>query len=132
MPTYDYNDFKNACGASHTDVLLIGKSQETAREHFNLSTKQEVLDFISNDGLEDLNFVNTKEWEQNPDKANPVMVDAYEFQSMYKLGYIAFMQSLKTGKWIVKSFKLSDYRNRAMEIAIRKAGFSPAKGENNE
>jgi len=61
-----------------------------AGENFNLNTKSQLLEFIHCDGLEDLKFVNTKDWENNPDPANPIKVDAYEFRTMGKLGYIAF------------------------------------------
>ncbi len=80
-------------------------------------------DFIfNNDGLQQLNFINTKEWENNPDKANPVMVDAYEFRTLRKRGYIAFMHNRKTGKWLIKSFKLSENINPAMFEAFQRAG----------
>jgi len=72
--------------------------------------------------MEDLKFVNTKEWENNPDKTFKIYVDAYEFRSLCKLGYIAFMYNEKTLKWIIKSFHLSENRNTTMEMALFKAG----------
>jgi len=50
------------------------------------------------------------------------MVDAYEFRSMYKLGYIAFMYNEKTLKWIIKSFHLSENRSLEMVMAFHNAG----------
>ena len=125
MSAYDFNDFRIECGSIKPKVVLINNVQETAYHDFNLVTKSDVLDFIFNNGLENLDFINTKEWEQNPDKFNPIMVDAYEFSSFYKQGYIAFMFNNKTSFWIIKSFKLSDNRNPAMEIALRNAGLLP-------
>ena len=73
---------------------------------------------ISNDGLEELTFINTKKWENNPNKIQPILIDAYEFKSMYKLGYIAFMYNNKTNKWNIKSFHLSDNRDISIEMAL--------------
>jgi hypothetical protein len=47
-------------------------------------------------------------------------VDAYEFDTRYRLGYIAFCYY--RNKWNIKSFHLSSERNRVMEIALRNAG----------
>jgi hypothetical protein len=90
---------------------------------------KDVIAFIANHGLEDLNFINSKLWENNPHKDNPLFVDAYEFKSMFKLGYIAFMYNPVTDKWIVKSFHLSENRNPAMELALLKANL---RGDKNE
>ena len=95
---------------------------------FNLRTKSDLFNFISNNGLEDMQFVNTKNWENNPDKNNPVKVDAYEFRSMSVLGYIAFFYNDKTKKWIIKSFHLSEHTNPAMMIALQKVGILPLEG----
>ena len=122
MPYYKYEKFKKACGKAQGSVVPINMVLDNAATQFNLKTKKDLLDFIYNGGLENMEFVNTKEWDKNPDKANPVQVDAYKFTSIYKSGYIAFLYSEKTKKWIIKSFHLSDDRNRAMEIALRKSG----------
>jgi len=121
LPYYNYIDFQNACN-NPNDIILINPVPRDANNDFNLNSKSSLLAFITNDGLEDLKFINTKEWEDNPNKSHPLLVDAYEFRSMGKLGYIAFMYHDITNKWIVKSFHLSKNRNLAMLLALEKAG----------
>lgn len=122
MPKYDIGDFFKCCNERKNEVIPLNPVPADAESCFGLKTKSELLDFIGNNGLEDLQFVNTKEWENNPNKKETIWVDAYEFRSMYKLGYIAFMYNEKTSKWLIKSFHLSENRNNAMAIALRKAG----------
>ena len=80
------------------DVVPLKSALDDANSYFGLNTKSNLLDFIGNNGLEDFKFLNTKEWENNPDKTIVIFVDAYEFRSMCKLGYIAFMYNEKTFK----------------------------------
>jgi len=87
-PYYNFEEFKRACDEDKDNVLPNGDVLKDAEDFFNLRTKTQLLEFISNDGLEDLEFVNPKDWENNPDKNNPIGVDAYEFRSRFKLGYI--------------------------------------------
>lgn len=122
MPYYNISEFIDVCGRSKEDIILIGSVLGDARNHFNIDSKIKLLDFINNNGLEELSFVNTKDWDKNPDKNTPIKVDSYKFQSMNKLGYIAFMYSKTTKKWLIKSFHLSDDRNNTMELALRKSG----------
>jgi len=121
MPYYNFGDFKRACGCNTDDVIPINNVLRNAGDDFNLNTKAQLLDFIDNDGLEDLRFVNTKDWDHNPDPTNVIKVDAYEFRTMHTLGYIAFMRNNKTEKWIIKSFHLSNTRSMAMFAAFQKA-----------
>ena len=122
MPSYLFSDFKRCCIENPKGVQVLIDPENDAKNFFGLKTKTELKDFIGNDGLEELTFINTREWENNPDKSITIFVDAYEFRSMYKLGYIAFMHSKKTGNWIIKSFKPSENRNKTMAIALYKAG----------
>ena len=106
MPSnYQFDEFIHACG-EQGKVIFIANSANDARIDFGLNTKQDVLNFIANDGLEEAFYINTKIWEKNPDPAHPVMVDAYSFYSGAKPGYLAFLLS-PTNKWIIKSFKLN-------------------------
>lgn len=118
-PAYSFADFKRACRRDQRNVFVYGSALKNAG-FFNLRTKSQLLDFISNDGLEGLSFINKKEWENNPNKENPIMVDAYEFQTRSKLGYIALMYNKKTRKWIIKSFKPSEHANQIMRFAFEK------------
>ena len=122
MSYYEYKNFREACCSHWDTVILINPVPKTASSDFNLNNKKEVLDFICNNGLEDLVFVNTKEWEKNPNPKEAIMVDAYKFRTMHRLGYIAFMYNKHTQKWIIKSLHLSDDRNPTMYIALQKAG----------
>ena len=122
MPKYDIFEFIRCCDENKNDVVPLKSALDDANSCFGLKTKSNLLDFIGNNGMEDLKFVNTKEWENNPNKTFKIYVDAYEFQSMCKLGYIAFMYNEKTLKWIIKSFHLSENRDTTMEMALFKAG----------
>jgi len=129
MPYYKYEEFRKACHKGKVKVLAFRKVVTDATECFNLKTVRAILDFIANGGLEKLEFVNCKQWENNPDKSNPIMVDSYQFHTMNRLGYIAFFQNAKTDKWIIKSFHLSNQRNLAMELALKKAGLINGRKE---
>lgn len=122
LPYYNYTDFQSACGNKQHDVIPINNVLKDAKNDFNLNSKSKLLEFIANGGPEDLKFINTKEWENNPNKSVPLLVDAYEFRTMYKLGYLAFIYNKMTDKWIIKSFHLSDNRNTVMFLALEKAG----------
>lgn len=130
-PYYDFEEFKRACDEDKDNVLPIESVLEDAEEFFNLRTKTQLLDFISNNGLENLEFINKKDWENNPNPIIPIKVDAYEFRSMFKLGYIAFMHNLQTKKWLIKSFHLSKNMNPIMMFAFQTAGLLTS-GENDE
>ncbi len=132
MPFYNYSDFKNACGANRNNVILLNPVPRDANEHFNLPTKKSLLDFIFNDGLENLVFLNTREWENNPDQSIKVMIDSYEFTSLSILGYIAFMFINKTSKWLIKSFHLSENRNPIMSLALQKYLINRIEGRKND
>jgi hypothetical protein len=130
MPTFRFDDFRRACKNSPDSVVLLKGVQNDADNIFNLRTKEQVLAFIANDGLESLRFVNSKPWKKNPDKSNVIQVDAYEFMSMSILGYIAFMYSTKTGKWLIKSFHQSSNSNQTMLLAFQKAQSISSGGKN--
>lgn len=101
---YVINDLIKACREIN-QVVVLDIAQRSAREDFKLQTKRAIIDFISNDGLESLCYINTKPWMNNPDKSCPIMVDAYSFYSGPTQGYIAFFFNPKTNKWLIKSFK---------------------------
>ncbi|MDP1677798.1 MAG: hypothetical protein Q8L88_13150 [Bacteroidota bacterium] len=119
MSYYSFQDFKEACLSDQSNVIVMGGALKDADTCFSLSSRTELLDFIANDGLEELEFINTKDWEKNPDKTNPIKVDAYKFKTLYTLGYIAFLCNSKNKKWIIKSFKLSDDLNPTMRLAFQ-------------
>ncbi len=102
--SYDIKEFIAACTDINKVDVLYG-AQQTAQKDFNLNTAQEILNFIFNDGLEKLEPFNTEAWDKNPKPEICVMVDAYEFYSGHKFGYIAFLKNPVTEKWVIKSLK---------------------------
>jgi len=121
-PSYNFLDFKKSCKKKNrNNVFISSKALKGADKYFNLRTKNQILDFIYNDGLENRFFYNTAPWEQNPNKDKQIMVDAYEFESGNKRGYLAFMYNDLTNKWTIKSFKLSGNTNGQMLQAIKKS-----------
>lgn len=102
---YDLNNLIKACGKINY-VKVLGKAQESAGTDFGLYTEQAVCDFINDGGLEKPQYINTKPWENNPDPGL-ILIDAYSFYSGPKQGYLAFFFSIKTDRWLIKSFKLN-------------------------
>jgi hypothetical protein len=123
QPTYNLTDFITCCNENPEAIHMIGNALKDAQGIFHLHTESDVLEFIANDGLENIKFVNTKPWEKNPDPTD-IFVDAYEFTTCGILGYIAFFKN-KKGTWVIKSFHQSDERTGIMENAIR---IAKAKG----
>ncbi|GAI91804.1 unnamed protein product [marine sediment metagenome] len=114
---YNFENFKKAC--KNKGLISISENvRADADNYFRLRTKKDIIDFIENDGLEDLVFINTKPWENNPNKKKIIMVDSYEFRSSGKLGYISI--KCNNGIWTIKSFHLSGDMNYAMRNAINK------------
>lgn len=125
-PYYVFEDFRHACAAKkYPRVTILKDAMEDARRDFALETQGEVFAFIINGGLEQLDFINKKLWESNPDPPNPMMVDGYEFISLLKRGYIAFMHNAKTDYWIIKSLHISKTSSLTFALAFKKAGLIP-------
>jgi hypothetical protein len=121
-PSYNFLDFKKSCNIKNKkNIFIFHNALKDAGKYFNLPTKKQILDFIYKDGLKNRYFYNTTPWEKNPDKSKKIMVDAYEFESGNKRGYLAFMYSKCTNKWSIKSFHLSENMNDQMFQAIKKA-----------
>jgi len=119
VPNYSFNEFKKAC--ENNEVIPINTVLSDAEKCFNLKTINEILSFIANDGLENLKFINSTTWKNNKSTVE-IIVDAYEFTTADILGYIAFMFSPKTNKWIIKSFHFSENSNPVLREALKKAG----------
>lgn len=60
MSYYLFEKFRNACCEALGNVILINPVPRTAEQDFNLRTRKEVLNFICNNGLEELESVNKK------------------------------------------------------------------------
>ena len=104
MPHYDFQDFVRACG-ERGKVYVQKDARANAKHDFNLRTEREILEFILNDGLENMRFINSAPWGNNPDPSIPIEVDAYRFSSGTRHGYFAYLFNKHTKKWHIKSFK---------------------------
>ena len=100
---YDLEDFIQSCRDNPKTIVVYYEAQFNARYQFGLNTKEELLTFIGNDGLQDLTYWNTEPWRLNQNKDKEILVDAYNFRTNQKLGYIAFMKLVK-GNYAIKSF----------------------------
>jgi len=98
--------FIKACGEAG-EVIVVTEAMDTARDDFGLATKKDLLEFITNNGLQVPRPINRAPLKNNPDPNNPMLVDAYDFRSGKKFGYMAIYRG-PTGKWILKSFKKND------------------------
>lgn len=114
-----FKEFKNEC-KKKTNVIIMKQAKRDAANIFNLTSSQKIVDFIGNDGLEDLFYLNKKLWENNPNPQNKILVYAFEFITGMKYGYIAFFKNLE-GKWLIKSFHLSNRRIMALGERLDKA-----------
>ena len=135
QPVYNFDDFKRACqlaceSKERKQVYIWKDAVIDADIHFSLRTESAILDFIANDGLKECRFINQKPLGSS-DQTDPDIVDAYEFKSGHKIGYIAFYRAKKTGNWIIKSF----HPNQPINIigdAFRIAGLIPSEDEEGE
>jgi len=85
------------------------------RIQFGLNTEVELLMFIGNGGLQDLDYINTEPWRNNPRKNVEVLIDAYTFRSNSKMGYIAFMKTYNDN-YAIKSFHLDNNKITTREL----------------
>ena len=120
MPYNFFKQFKKACKQDRKNVILWGKVLDDAEKDFNLRTPTQLYEFILQGGLEDLTHQNSKKWGKNPKPEDPILVHAYTFRTMCKIGYIAIMYN-NANKWIIKSFKRSIVANSSMQMAFKKA-----------
>lgn len=107
MPKYSFQEFFEACKKGNK-VTVLAEPLKNARFYFQLATTKDILDFISNGGLQNRTFVNTNRYEDFPIPDEKVMFDAYHFESGMMYGYIAFFKSPINDDWVIKSFKPDD------------------------
>lgn len=122
IPSYNFDDFKEAC--KRKEVFPIFNVLSDAEKIFNLRNIDAIQEFIENDGLEKLKFINSTEFKLNKYDI-VIMVDAYEFMTLDIKGYIAFMFNPIKKNWIIKSFHRSETSNTTLEEALHKAGITP-------
>ena len=124
QPKYVLGEFLKACRNDNKQlarVSLVGGVIRKAVEDFSLKTRKDLLEFIANGGLEELEFVNSIEYRLS-DEIPPPFCDAYIFKSGFTQGYISFFFSEFQQKWLIKSFhKSDDCGSSIMEVALQKA-----------
>lgn len=117
--SYDIHTFIHACKAKKK-VFVSRGAQEDASRDLGLHGTNEILFFLAFGGLDcELEFVNTKEWENDPDPSHMTKVDAYTFLSDYKRCYLAFLRFSPTGNWLIKSLHLEPGSNEIMVHALK-------------
>ena len=104
---YCLADFILCCMNEPQKVQALYEAELNARIQFGINTKSELIAFIGNQGLQNLTYVDTELWRNNPRKNEDIYIDAYKFCSNHKKGYIAFMKGAVC-KYVIKSFHL-DY-----------------------
>ncbi|MBU1345046.1 MAG: hypothetical protein KKE44_22210 [Proteobacteria bacterium] len=130
MPYNFFEKLKKACKDDKDNVSVWKKAKESADDVFKLRTENEIIDFIANDGLENIRDEHVKPLELSKNKENAPMVYSYEFRTMCILGYIAIVDNKKIGTLSIKSFKRSTKSSNTMEVALKIAGLLPEGGDN--
>jgi|MTBAKMStandDraft_1061839.scaffolds.fasta_scaffold01341_8 hypothetical protein len=137
MPYNLFKKFKISCRDKPNDVLVEVQAEKDARRIYKLNTKKELLEFIGNDGIEDLKFFNKTDWRNNPDREkNPLDVYSYTCKTLFIPCYIAiiFIPSLfgKTiNKWKLKSFHMPEDSQPTLANQLKALGLSHSE-ENND
>lgn len=111
MKGYDLQEFIDACKLNE-EIGIYEKARKKALE-LNLETRNEIIQFIANGGLEYCTHQTSKTLKYNiggilkdPLHPIPIIVDAYTFVTGRKMGYISFLR-LQNGGWFIKSLCLS-------------------------
>ncbi len=86
-----------------------------------LKTKSELLTYITNGKMEELEFINSIPYRNSSETPLP-FCDAYTFTSGYSSGYISFFISQGSKKWAIKSFHRSNTDTTILALALEKAG----------
>lgn len=128
MPYNLFDAFKKDCKSNQGNVIVSPQAAKDARIIFELHTEKELLNFIGNNGLDNVTHFNIAEWRKNPDpdKANnPQYVYDYNCKTNGIPYYIAiiFLRVFfgKTvEKWQIKSFHLNDNANLTMRGQLEK------------
>lgn len=130
-PHYKYEDFLVACKAKR-DITWIDDVLDDARQDFGILTFADLLDFIANNGLENLKPQKPLPWEKNKNPNIEIIIDGYEFKTGCKHGYIAFFFQPITKKWIIKSFHISDYIDTSFGDILKEAIFKHKREIDND
>lgn len=85
-------------------IRPINKVEADARKHFKIKTKEALITLIADGGLEQISFVNKRIWEKNFTPNKPLYVYAFNFKTLHLPGYIAIIENIPQGNWLIKSF----------------------------
>ena len=117
---YCLADFILCCMYDQQQVQVFYDAELNARQQFGLNKKTDLIEFIGNQGLQDVTYWNTELWRKNPNKNEDIYIDAYKFRSTQKQGYIAFMKGF-TCKYVIKSFHLDNEKITLKDIGVNTA-----------
>ena len=114
VPCYKMEDFISACAKGVSEVSIRRQATIDA-EYFGFHRRdsRRILKFISQKGLENLQFINSSPLRKTAEKPPPV-IDAYSFRTGGKMGYISFYKQPRDGKWKIKSLKRHEQSNNAL------------------
>ena len=104
---YILEDFFSACKAENGRVQVAPKALEDASSLLRLSTKEEVLTYISQHKADDFKFVNTEPFRKGVNGEHP-LVDGYNIRLQWYDLYIAFCFLKTRNGWYIKSFHSSN------------------------
>jgi hypothetical protein len=97
-------EFLAACRDTPGKVFPWKSAQRDARDLLKLDSKEELLAFISNGGLERVEKEHVKIWEKNPHPEKPKTIHSYKFFTNALPLYIAIFFNEELGTWNIKSF----------------------------
>lgn len=102
-PHYEYEEFRAAC--CRQQGVQIWRVAEKSAQVFHLYSASAILEFICE--YSPMNFQNT-ELGRLPE-IKDIPIDAYTFAfGRHTKGYLAFLRSMTTQTWIIKSLHASD------------------------
>ena len=120
QPKYAIEDFIKDCQDKENIAVEYGVLASATKD-FMLRTKSELLAFITNGKMEELEFINSIPYRNSNEIPQP-FCDAYTFKSGYSSGYISLFVSQKSKKWVIKSFHRSKEGDTTLALALEKAG----------
>ena len=117
---YVLEEFLNACKANNGSVQVAPKALENASNLLRLSTKKEMLAYISQYKTGDFKFVNTEPFRKGVNGDHP-LVDGYNITLQWYDLYIAFCFLKTRNGWYIKSFHSSNKETLSIsEIMLAK------------
>ncbi|MBU1568857.1 MAG: hypothetical protein KJ630_24935 [Proteobacteria bacterium] len=117
-----FSDFKNACQTTPGKIFPLPGVIDDAEKYYKITTKKLLLEFITNNGLERLTFVNKSPWRNNFTNIKPLYVFAFKFHTNALPGYIGIVKNETQGNWFIKSFHPPDDAHLSLASKLRELG----------